>query len=70
MKQRSQGTGRALIAVWLTTAAGTVVASDMGKALTFDQAGRVTLMGETVNPTELLEDNNPPSGPPNIQCPC
>ena len=70
MKQRSQAALSAMIGVWLTAPAGAVIAPDMGKTLTFDRAGRVTLVGEAASLTDPLKEGGPPGVPPNIQCPC
>lgn len=55
-----------LLAAWLTT----VVGASQLPALTFDQHGRMSLSGVTATPTDEPDDPGPPTGPPNIQCPC
>lgn len=55
----------ALLAAWLTT----VTASYHLPDVSFDSSGRMMLAGNAGDYMEP-DDSDPPTGPPNIMCPC
>jgi hypothetical protein len=66
MTESSRTADTVLLAVCLIAAAAAYRPPDVG----FDQLGRLTLSGARTALTGPLIGGDPPSGPPNVQCPC
>jgi hypothetical protein len=64
MSRSSRVLDSVVLAALLATTAGSFHALD----LKFDQYGRITLPVTAADP--VFGGGDPPSGPPNIQCPC
>lgn len=64
MSRNSRVLDSVLLAALLATTAGTYQVLD----LKFDAHGRITLPATATNPGG--GEGDPPSGPPNLQCPC